>query len=297
MEAREQVLIDWEKSSRCAAALERHCRLAGLTEGDTALLLVMNAYGDVDERGVSFWHYSVRQVVDLSERLCSEYRRLGDASTEDGRRWLQLASQAKLTAGTVTKAIKRLGKDREAKGLLPLVLYEDSLDGVRKAKRLSVSWRRVWALETWGASGRFQALPAYQEQETDINLPDPEPNQVQYGTGSGGSEALGEDPLGTLAQDHAAQVDRLAKRILKAVRHVEGRSGVREEDRLTWSAARRIADGVCCACDSGTADELERVFGSLERQHSFRRSPAAYLTQCAIRRGWLEPAKRSACQA
>lgn len=287
---RKQLLIDWEKSGRCLASLELHCRLAGLTSTDTALLICLAALGHVDEEGNSYWYFSVREASRRSKLLAGDFRQRGDTKTEDGQRWLQLAAQATLAPGSVSKSIRRLGEARKQHGEPELVRYEEDFEGDRRCWRLTVSWRRVWSLKL--RFQRFGALPPPQEKK-DIYPPSPrtknqERTRVEDVQAGKTGRAEANEPFVDLQTQHAAQVDRLAKRLLNAIAAVEDRQRIPNADRLSWHAARRVAGGICDDPDSGTMDEVDRIFGSLARKEEFKSSPAAYFIQCAKRRGWIQ---------
>lgn len=264
-----QLYLDWEKRGRNAAQLAGHLRLCGLPEASRKLVLA------IFENGLAVEGANTPRVqIEASQR--------------------RLAKLAGISAGTVSKVAARL-----AGGEMPVLRYGGGLYIISLARLWGLPIRKPspLAIEKWGpapdpppepaalprASARFRP---HQDQEGSFRTTQDPRNQNQA-QGPVLAQDLVEALLaGGIEEQHAGQVERLGRRIIDRLAPFEARAGVESEDRLKPPMARRIAEGIACD-DAEALDELESIFGWIERQASFDRSPAACLVSCAARRGWI----------
>jgi len=250
--------------------------LCGLEAADIKLLEAIHEHGE--------W---VRDATHVHSVLSGSMR--------------EVAKVAALSLGAVHKAKQRL----VGKGLLR-----------HEQGAFTASWSRVWALEpatdqpgaatpTDGERSRSRSRSRLCSRaprtKKEISFYPPKPNakptselselqealeratrpQTMREVLSGGDQAEAE-------RQQAAQIDRLAGRILTAVRQVEVRHGVDPADVLDFPMAKRIAEALADEFDGGKVQQMRGILDSLRRKELFDRSPAAYLVACAKKRHWLK---------
>lgn len=302
-QAWKQQLFDWEKTARCADVLERHLRLAGMCEADRKLVVAVHRHGQ--SAGDSA---RPRSVLRATQRVAAQQAGLSLGGLNKAKGRLEKAGLLAYRPGMFVVSWSRVWALVE---LADPGAELDDLDSdggaaftpVHACSRPYQEQRSIDTPNPKYQPNQDARAGSYEAQEARPGTRNPRVATRGHGssaaTGGHGAghgepvaigavvcdEAAG-DVQAAIARQHAAQLDRLAERILAVVGPLEARHATPDGERLSREVARRIAGGI--VEDEDGFDEFRGIVASMRRCESFGRSPGAYFVRCAQRRRWID---------